>query len=704
MQKDSFISLLKRLFSFLKAEGKTDEVITETEPQFYGIVEDWLTTLEGLSKDLFSIAENSERDFLIIGGQLQDFSTVCIQKINGILSSIEEVEKKSRLNLSKLRTSFESTYDEAGACLRIIDLAANDIEGLRVSLEDLFKLKQILSDLSMEVISNGVCMKIEIAKSTGQDFKNIILATDELNQKISKGNKQLAQDTKKTFQAVTAVLLDLRNSLGKFDQQINVNKGRWAELLQSMEEITFQIEDNCHQMTKGGNLVRPEINEIVSAIQYHDICRQQMEHIAEALDTITEKIRLVLDTGETVDEKHKAIIIDSIRLQIAHVKNVMGLVTQSKETIAKNLSTIKNLSQEQGDRASGIKANIDSDVELIEKISKELKLLPLTLEATKNFAYETIDDIASVSRHAENMAENIGVIKIVRRDLNFLAVNATIKAAHEMDKGVVLGVISNKIEVLCRDVKKEIIEKEEASYSILETSNHLKMELSDKLMERITATESISQNTFEAITELGRGDQIIIQSMNDVGDAVKNIGKKISELESDIHFDYAINEKLEAINEKLEGMLIEIKSTLLETEEGASEKSLKELEELKRSYTMQSERDVHDSLFDQGLLEGQIDAEGTEIISESVKSNTHSGGNQAEIDNVDLFEEDSKSDDMDNVELFEDNSKSDETDSVSQMDNVDLFDDDSGKEEPEPDESEGKDSKEEDFGENVDLF
>ena len=89
----------------------------------------------------------------------------------------------------------------------------------------------------------------------------------------------------------------VRNAISRTQELLNLQRGSAMNMMRdaqsSLESLTGLNEkssETSHQIAMRSSGIYKNIGEVVTSMQFHDITRQEMEHVAKALEHLREKL------------------------------------------------------------------------------------------------------------------------------------------------------------------------------------------------------------------------------------------------------------------------------------------------------------------------------------------------------------------------------------------------------------------------------
>lgn len=478
-----------------------------------------------------------------------------------------------------------SINDEHSHKLRIFNEISNKTNQLYIVLrnlrQDFITLRFLSSNYSLLSTYNETSLKGE----PGLEVWNSALET--LQQSMISLNKQV-----QTLREITSIVIN------------NVKKKaeNSRELFRGLSEETIKIIDTINRKNQESRIQFPDLKEktietsksisdIITHLQYQDIIRQKIEHIQKSHHGIIEDLS---NTGQaptmncSMEDYIK--ISDIIDLQSAQLilvckeyQNAINVITRNFQKIARDMSRVSEISDNLSfDNSQSditllrqISARLDDDIIQLD-LSNENMLSQECLEIGKNIKniIEKLED--DIKPHLESFAGEKRIINILRFN------------------GIGSGVFTQMI-ALNRDIELKLLDIQESITELKNLvddfvlSDHKEPEDDSIEIERLHIMVRISRILDLLDRDNEELDKFLIQNRELNSDILEKIETVVDKSDYSEYFENTVGNiisKLSVINDR-------IKPAYQEDQHASKAENL---EEIKTSYTMESERIVHGML------------------------------------------------------------------------------------------------------------
>lgn len=633
------------------------EMNSDFDPdRFVYHIREWAAGLEQIDHDLSRVIPSREDEFLELGANIQAFSSKAksMAREAAALTELTGGEEISQI-VETLGHELDQINEVCGFANREADVRRlEQIVNLIGSLERrTSSFRKIVRTLQML----GVTTRIESARlgEKGRGFMNLAGQVDSLGQNIIEHWSRIESDTKVLHGHVDSALTrtsDLVREQRSVTEEA-LRNGRMN--LDTLVRLTDQSDAASQKLSTRTDEISRHVGSIVASLQFHDIARQQVEHVCEAVEDMTQML-LVGVEGEGEEAKNKmqdlaCWIADVCSLQVSQLRHCRTAFDQAIATLIADLSSITDTVEAlDRDLRSILSTGEDSSQNALDQIEANVHHLIQFMRIFSAKSEELAGIMRTVGDTVSQMATFVANIEEVGSEIELIALNASVQAAHTGEEGLALGVLAGAIQRLSMDARSltDIVADE-----LRDISGHAQelQKLADVSVDSLRLEQQVGRLE-ELINSLRSLNQQTIEMFTGVRASGAGLQSDLQEQIAGITFHHPVLQELE--DARLAFVNVADQALGQSSQDCDPAKRPERLKELLSRYTMEAERMVH-------LGEG------------------HHQPAAVDDDGVELFGDD------DGVELFGDD------------DNVELFgDEESGESAPK--------SADEDFGDNVELF
>ncbi len=595
-----------------------------SNPQASGInFDETVSALHQIEKDLSQLSSNSEREFLEIGGKLQNYLASSRQIGNSAATTAtsisDEILDKGINELSNLIEQFSSLLAQS------FNEISNDKNELltirgRVSLivDELGGYRKIVKKLRML----GVATKIESTR-LGTDDNGFNALADNVDGLSALINEKVESINRKAVMLVGEIgkTTDTLSKLSiKHGQQSDLIINNTKHSLKTFESKYNESLKKVEDISRNSQEVSKNIRDIVTSIQFHDITRQQIEHVCEALN---EAERSVQTGNEELENRSAEIVHDVCELQVVQLENSLREFENAVENIINRLRNVELNITGIFDQISDLFGSKKSaDYISLKTVQNELITVSSELMKNRDLGSELSNSIIAVVDILDELAEHVEQIENIGTEIEIIALNARVKAARSGSQGAGLGVLAEAIQNLSHDAKTHTNSTAEVLAKISEASKKLKSNADD--------SENISNDdTLASVNErINKLMETLVSIESETKVTIDTLTLEVNSLRSEIETtvrDISIHTLIGKVINKSILDLTKITDT---TRHKATQNLNREkhTKNMKQKYTMHIERKIHNNYTD-----------GNGAGFEKPSSQTNNSGEDHLGDNVELF-------------------------------------------------------------------
>jgi len=542
---------------------------------------------------LHLLSNSSEQEFLHIGGKLQDY-LISSKQLGEVASKTassvsDELLNKDISEVSWLLKKFSDFLDNSASEIKADRKDLLTIhQRVSVIVDELDGFRSIVKKLRML----GVATKIESARLGTDDngFNALAENVSGLSTLISDKVEVIKKKSYLLFRQIVKTTEDLAKLELKHKEQSEIIIKNTSLSLSAFEQKYNECFQKVDKISLNTQSVTKSIREIVTAIQFHDITRQQIEHVCEALSETSSQ--QMTDSTEEAFNSSAAVIHDICELQIIQLRNSLSEFKQAVTNIIESLGSVDENVTEIFDEISDLfnesSANNDSS---LKKISEELFTISQSLIKNFEIEKELSSSVISVVGILDELSDYVLQIEDIGTEIEIIALNARVKSARTGENGAALGVLAEAILTLSLDAKRHTNSTTIALSNIVDASKKMKSNLDENEKEttkkEIEASDKKINDVMESLLKMESETSSMISKMKtDVNKLNSEINKTIESISIHKHVDSVIGEVIS----ELSSIAFELKSKAdLKTDR------VKHTSKLLAKYTMQSERKIHKS-------------------------------------------------------------------------------------------------------------
>ncbi len=589
--------------------------------------------LRHIQDRLSQLAGSTENEFLTIGARLQDFHARSAQ-IGGASTTV--TDQVGGIEIREAIGELGEIIDRMGAFLSLVERETaqssltlkNILQMIAGVDEPLAGFKKIMKVLHVL----GTSTKIESARlgplgegfnSLADDVENLAVQINDKSVRIMGENVALSGKIRETLTRMS----DLETARR---EDVYLVLDRTRSSLKMISDLHRKCAEVAAAVAASSGEVSRNISEVVTALQIHDITRQQLEHVQEALIDLDSRLEpgqsasagMGIPYPSTVELAGE--VFGVCRLQSAQLVHARDGLTVAVTGIVLNLQGLADKgramarwTREMIDVADG--AGGSFFIELERNLSPVVALLAESVAANRNLT-QAVDSVAAT---VGEISLFVNDIETIGEEIKLIALNSQVKAARTGAEGAALGVLAEAIQRLSVDACVQ-------TTAVTDTLRDI-TRATEALSGGEAADASTGELDVEALADRLKGLIESIRGMNDgvmvtlaqTDDAAQELSSDIENTTYGITVQGTVTTAVEGITEALEQIMTQARVI-------APEAATIDLAALGGRYTMQSERLIHASILQGNEAGGQLYAAGTEP--------GETGGDDDGLgDNVELF-------------------------------------------------------------------
>ena len=586
-----------------------------------------LKTFESILNVLDSISAISEQQFSKISGNLQIYyskSKEISEKGSEIVLLLSGDQYNNNIeNLQKIYVNIFDSIDKSQKKFETSEAFFNEIiKSINVVAEDVLGFKRLVKYLHIQ----GISTKIESSRLGSDDkgFNNLAENVENLSIVISDKSSKFRVETESLINLIRNVQyedINIKRTQQENSKTILNNAKASLNLLidkNRQSSVKYEIVYSNFQEIQGN------IGTLVTSVQFHDITRQQFQHVHAAFQNLMKKISSAASMGFKDSEQLLNTIYDICKIQYEQLKHSRDELFSATKEIIDNLTSInENIFNMTREISGLLDDNGNYNQSFIENIKQGLKNVSASLSSSSNLGLNFSNSTNKVINTIESLAGFINEIGEIGSEIELISLNANIKAVHLGEEGATLAVIAGEIQKLSIDARKETDIVIQKILKVNEFSKSFDDSLNQNCNESVESKKTIEE--FNNI--LNSLNTIIGEAASGLTIIQKSAKRLLEDLILTIKTITVHTETEKKINQILKQVefIIEKSNSL----KGTKLRNNSELSDLSMNYTMQSQRNIHNSVTSEfNETDFNIKPDNTDNIS---------GGSDEFGDNVELF-------------------------------------------------------------------
>jgi len=605
----------------------------------------WVGEIARVCGQLEALTRSAEEEFLALGTKLQDFHG----RARGVSeTSLDVANELSGAEMDAVIAELRDVFNRIGELENRSRQGSNVLENI---FEQFEKMREPLEGFGKIVkILNVVCVMMRIENARFGEMQTGFLTVSEDVRKLAQHILAKSQELTERSSVLSAMIRENLGLLREFERSRSAAARRLTD--DTARSLDVMVEKHRASSNTLGNIserygqVSRNISEIVASLQFHDITRQRLEHVREALDDLVALVRLSaaeassrFSSRKLMDGTGRLASAERVcRLQGAQADHAGRELISAVERIIDNLRGVADSAGAIAGQTAAIAGQSDDTGQsFLSGLEQGLSSLTASLAD-----YGRIDEkMSAVMRHVasatEDMSQFIGEIEGIGINMRTVALNAQVNAAHIGEDGLSLGVLAGDVQQLAYDTTRKIEGISTGLATVVSlardldagdgAAGYLCVESVAAILKKATGgLHAMQENTasmLAGIREAGRTLQ------EDIGSTVGAIG---------VH--ERTKKVIDQAGADLDALRADMREHIPEEDLKAADADLQNLE---MRYTMDQERKVHETALSAGataaVIPFPVTREKAKVAEDTSRAVVEAPISQEEElgDNVELF-------------------------------------------------------------------
>jgi methyl-accepting chemotaxis protein len=561
------------------------------------LVDDLAPRLTQVADTIEPLIHRREDDFLRLGEIVMEFSE------QSRLLSEKALTLSGMVSAGSLEDSVAILSGQVSECLDVCNAGATsecltDIESLRAIVhgvhERFIDFRKIVRNLQML----GIATRIESARigDLGTGFVNLSQEVDSLAQSIVRSVGTIQERTKRLELVVNQVRDKAREIHA---EQVRCSEGIRIDMersLQALARINGNADLVTAKLSERTQEISGSLSTIVSSLQFHDIVRQQVEHITHSLQEVAAELEHGADGAEPGPEEiNEAMLLnwakDVGRLSGAQIRNASSRLMDAVEDVREGLRQIGETARETAGEADVlIRGGSSMDGDLLEDLRRSTEAVVAMTEefgASMRGIARQMDELGATVSDMEGFLETI---ESVGEEIELIALNATINAARTGETGRPLSVLAEAIRQLSVRARRDTSRFTDTLREIMACSELLKGRAAGLVSH--TGLERLTQGQKSLLARIAEVSGSFNSMLGDVQHDGEALGLSLRTHADAIGMHLEICAMLDWAADELERAISAIPEICSQTA-----RRPERLNQLLSRYTMEMERIVYHSTF-----------------------------------------------------------------------------------------------------------
>lgn len=558
----------------------------------------WRSVITPSIDTLKKLAGTTEDEFLQIGAQMQDFyqrsqeiTSMANQMVDAVSGpQAQTVIERLREMMGNMDAYLSSTRSQNRENLAMLERILELLDHLTEPLDGFQKMYKILRMLSTST-------KIESSRlgELGLGFQTLAMDVEKLSHMVHEKSASILGDRQMLAGMIGDTLRTVRTSEADQDRELSTTLAGATHTLEELVSVNERCTSFATMISSISGEVSGNLSEVVASMQMHDMTRQQFEHIVEALECLAAKLQGISADAHMNEDPHKLITEtgDVCELQSAQLRHAASELCGAVRSIVDNLRDMAGKQARMTSETLSTTGITDSTTggSFVGAISNDMATVMAVLAKC---ALADQEMSATLKKVADTMQEVTGFVTDIEEigsEIDLIALNSQIKAAHTGREGAALGVLAEAIKRLSVDAVTQTSAVSEALLQINQVTERLFGEASQErehLGAKVTAME---EETEQILSSLGTMNSGLVSLLAALNGKVQTLTERIEEATGSMDAHERVASLTDEVMSRLDVIVREAREL-----EPASTEFKDNLRHMEERYTMESERHIHESI------------------------------------------------------------------------------------------------------------
>jgi hypothetical protein len=548
-----------------------------------------LVRLRSHLQHLHAWQEESGNAFVNLGGSLQELHrrllearNIMADMVRAILDESTQGIHQAFAELAQLAGALGKLDGQRRACTqRLIEhiqhasSPCSDLEGTLYLLGQLVTLGQI---------------NAAMIDSESQDFEEFI---EEMGRFIEVGRTTVADLRDRIRHLGTLVgsaWAEENRWAATNPETLPVIAGRLRDMAQRIREHQDEAQGWAEDSRQQFEIFQRQIADMVMGLQFHDIARQRLEHIASGINRLCHLLTngQLEDDGEVLPPERVVRAVQTIaRLEATQLEYVAvetgAEMTKIAQTVADLAQTARQAEQRFDALASGRRDAVRQEPLLV-ALDLEASAVERLLREQSGNRERMLASLAESVGHAQAIAAMVERLKRLQDDIRIAGLNATIKSTN-------LGPSGDALQTIARQMSSHSVEIRQASTLLLERGAEMEATAATLTREIL---EPAGRQAADLRSRLAATVERLRIKEQEIGAANAQVQRLLRGLAPALAFDGGFAEVRDRGQALMRTVGAELDAIVADLGPCPDTGPWPELDAILRSrYTMQSERDIH---------------------------------------------------------------------------------------------------------------
>jgi methyl-accepting chemotaxis protein len=573
-----------------------------------GYVKELDSRLSALIDPLETTIRRVEPNFLELGKELQKVNSNAEELTRLSVDTAQSVGDESEQNaLANIGGFAQQSLEMLETCQSEVTGSLNSVSSVIEHLERLQKLCPVIKTIAktLNIVALNIAMESSRTEKGEEMFSFFVNEIKELSirvNEISRGIREDSGNAKLKQMEIYGEVIERKELLSEIAEVAhNMVKENIAGIEHLLDISARALEEAGERSQK----ISKHIGEIVVAIQFHDITRQQLEHVIDAIKDIKDQYNSDLSTSgkDALKSEMLSKAYSILNVQAAQIKQVIEEIQGAYQNIAQSFSMIGKEIDELISRTTDIwsrSSNLGEKKNPFEALMSGFTKLGRILDQGYGLAKKIEEAMLSSSETASRLFTLIGKVEDISSDLHIKAINAIIMSNKMGQDGKTHAILAQDVTEISKESNEFAIKVVDVINSISELANELSCLSSDKEVKIEGENKEQHAGMNAGIERISNAYRKFQEDASMTFEHSNSLKEMISKTENRLSF---LNDLVIELSDYL-NLLEEALQTLTPFKQDIDQKE-DSVEDIAR-YTMKVERDIHTTVINDNAMPQEI--------------------------------------------------------------------------------------------------
>ena len=561
-------------------------------------LDSWAALLSSSLVTLRQLAGATERDFLQIGSRMQEIyqhATTLSQTAHSLAETASG--ERIRVLMDRLRQSLqemEAYFEQAQS--RNSSRCAG-LSSVEHALQEMVEPLQWIKRMKKNLYIFEVLVKIEstyMGEMQGE-FANLAMDINKLSKQIVEKSSAVDEHRHVLSSIITRTIANINESKSMQDALMNSTIKETESSLNELERANAYFSGLGRTVSSVSDENSENISVIVQSMQFHDIYRQQVEHVVETLEGLMssciEARRGQNGAGPLDHQELIGKVGDACELQEAQLQFASSSLYEAVGAIVSNLRDIgaaqKRMSRDIHPQTGAIDT---SSISFIGDVGEHMASITHLLGTCTDSNREMTAIMAEVTGTVATITGFVADIEDIGHEIIQISLNARIKAACTGKGGAALSALSEEIGQLSNEAVQRTDLITGTLTAIQAVTGDLAVETDDDagLGDTLSGLETELSETLAILNSMGTELAAIFPRLQVQMNALT---REIEQITDSIDVHERTRSMADEVLAHLRRIFTEARAL-----QPASDAFREDLRLMGQHYTMESERRIHETI------------------------------------------------------------------------------------------------------------